>query len=850
MKKLYAILTSLFVMLAAAVPAHAVEMWVYGNINGNDQWGNAQFMHATEYVSNKFAVELNITQTSYFRISDNGGGTRYFAPKDNDNKDMEMSVGNTTYYTQKNNNIDQGKAFKVTPGHYILLAEYYPGGNDWGLQLKEFQPYLFGNFNGTDKWKDPNKNQVKLNKSGNEYSASLNITSDSYFKLVNGDNLFYTCNDTNNDQTMADGQTYDARRIGNSGDGKAFMLTPGQWTLTATNNSDIDKWQIKAVKQTFIAPDKEITLQEDLLPKGDFEPVKFKYDAATGNYVATAVFGNQNHHWFRIKYNGKYYHPNGDSKLNSGDTANGVAADNDQQSVWRFNSPATYIFTITKIDDNNITFKVEALPSNYYLSGNVNGWMKLVRNDGDKSEKVSLEKMAPYMMQPCADKAGWYVLDFAGIGNGKMFGQFQILKDGNFRSNHWYLTDGETIDWNATFSESESSPSNMATSVDKNGKNLHLAHNYYKNAKVYFNPTTNQGYIVGEPEDLYVYYYSDTNPDGDLDVTIGADSENHHNYWTNDDIRKAKFEKVTDKNVLAAIAANDPVINDLKEYLDANPQNTGNLYRYRVAPGLCQQYYADNQEFFFNFKVNGADQKILPSTSTHSLLGENHYFINYNLPAIFVQVVDHIGVTHKVGDVANGSILNSASIRYITIDENGTPKYLNAGGEMVDNMYSAEEFPITDGKVFDVEGTPEAIYKNGIWNHEVIASKAGNDEPWREGVKSVSVANASRYFEIQIDLQNGDNKYTLYFSDFVHNADGTLKRPEVATANYQLSHQDKPVILSVHHDALTGVADITADDSADSPAVFYNLQGVRVANPTAGQIYIKVTSAGSEKVIF
>ena len=226
-----------------------------------------------------------------------------------------------------------------------------------------------------------------------------------------------------------------------------------------------------------------------------------------------------------------------------------MAADNDQQSVWRFNSPATYIFTITKIDDNNITFKVEALPSNYYLSGNVNGWMKLVRNDGDKSEKVSLEKMAPYMMQPCADKAGWYVLDFAGIGNGKMFGQFQILKDGNFRSNHWYLTDGETIDWNATFSESESSPSNMATSVDKNGKNLHLAHNYYKNAKVYFNPTTNQGYIVGEPEDLYVYYYSDTNPDGDLDVTIGADSENHHNYWTNDDIRKAKFEKVTENRL-------------------------------------------------------------------------------------------------------------------------------------------------------------------------------------------------------------------------------------------------------------------------------------------------------------
>lgn len=48
---------------------------------------------------------------------------------------------------------------------------------------------------------------------------------------------------------------------------------------------------------------------------------------------------------------------------------------------------------------------------------------------------------------------------------------------------------------------------------------------------------------------------------------------------------------------------------------------------------------------------------------------------------------------------------------------------------------------------------------------------------------------------------------------------------------------------------LTGISDIV-DDTDNGPAVYYNLQGVRVDNPTAGNIYIKVTRKGSEKILF
>lgn len=48
---------------------------------------------------------------------------------------------------------------------------------------------------------------------------------------------------------------------------------------------------------------------------------------------------------------------------------------------------------------------------------------------------------------------------------------------------------------------------------------------------------------------------------------------------------------------------------------------------------------------------------------------------------------------------------------------------------------------------------------------------------------------------------------------------------------------------------LTGISEIV-EDTDNGPAVYYNLQGVRVDNPTAGNIYIKVTRKGSEKILF
>ena len=45
-----------------------------------------------------------------------------------------------------------------------------------------------------------------------------------------------------------------------------------------------------------------------------------------------------------------------------------------------------------------------------------------------------------------------------------------------------------------------------------------------------------------------------------------------------------------------------------------------------------------------------------------------------------------------------------------------------------------------------------------------------------------------------------------------------------------------------------GIHDVVTDQPADAPVEYYNLQGIRVANPTHGQIYIQRQGATATKI--
>lgn len=83
------------------------------------------------------------------------------------------------------------------------------------------------------------------------------------------------------------------------------------------------------------------------------------------------------------------------------------------------------------------------------------------------------------------------------------------------------------------------------------------------------------------------------------------------------------------------------------------------------------------------------------------------------------------------------------------------------------------------------------------------------------------------YLPERVDVANDDNHYWFENSDLYA----------------KLKASDLP------DGVLTGISEIV-EDTDNSPAVYYNLQGVRVDNPAAGNIYIKVTRKGSEKILF
>lgn len=83
------------------------------------------------------------------------------------------------------------------------------------------------------------------------------------------------------------------------------------------------------------------------------------------------------------------------------------------------------------------------------------------------------------------------------------------------------------------------------------------------------------------------------------------------------------------------------------------------------------------------------------------------------------------------------------------------------------------------------------------------------------------------YLPERVDVANGANHYWFENSDLYA----------------KLKASDLP------DGVLTGISEIV-DDTDNGPAVYYNLQGVRVDSPAAGNIYIKVTRKGSEKILF
>ncbi|MDE7119582.1 MAG: hypothetical protein K2O10_03140, partial [Muribaculaceae bacterium] len=98
-----------------------------------------------------------------------------------------------------------------------------------------------------------------------------------------------------------------------------------------------------------------------------------------------------------------------------------------------------------------------------------------------------------------------------------------------------------------------------------------------------------------------------------------------------------------------------------------------------------------------------------------------------------------------------------------------------------------------------------------------------------------------------------DQKY-YYFRDaddagkMVVAADGDLQWNIDEAGNYDVTANTVANTISIAPAQQVGIGEIEATTAAD--AAYYNLQGVRVANPERGAMLIKVAGGKASKVIF
>ena len=98
--------------------------------------------------------------------------------------------------------------------------------------------------------------------------------------------------------------------------------------------------------------------------------------------------------------------------------------------------------------------------------------------------------------------------------------------------------------------------------------------------------------------------------------------------------------------------------------------------------------------------------------------------------------------------------------------------------------------------------------------------------------------------------KNESNVLEVAKSDIAPDANGNQQYLNYVTVAPDGTMSNTIAALAVDKDgATTGVADIAVEGVEAAP-VYYNLQGVRVANPAAGNLYIKVAGKKATKVLF
>lgn len=521
----------------------------------------------------------------------------------------------------------------------------------------------------------------------------------------------------------------------------------------------------------------------------------------------------------------------------------------------------------------------------YYFLGDVNNWMndgtyKINVNGKEKEYGYGYSKAengvrAEYQFVPTELNGddSWYVLDMSKTKTGgKLWGQFIIVQDkgvfqpAKLEENRHDGRDvinwkGNWEQWSNAYDRTDKNnylketvkaytdvPSNLADSAGVAEKvrrsNFHLDHNLYKGVKIYFNPTTSKIFMTySDYQDFYIYLSTDADRkvNGDRKVNVIKESMNNDNY-------------TLDFSSLRVVNSNGTIVSDTDNKMEhvviddgsegdelPNGLKFTNYWKIKIPNGLEGP---SGQKFMVSL-YNAKDENAQKMTS---IFLNNLYFIDgvrvFATPSADVEVA---AVSYRIyglpddGDPENLQIFaadgTQKAVKEDPHDEFGwvALQWGKFGYHPTSTTWWAgtvpAEYTQKTGFYPSFKDEARTVY------HEVPASHASDCIQWKITYgKRPSAANGMKKTRTGVQL----NPAT---------ADLTVDRSDL-NADWVLNGRHKELVIGV----ATGVEDIEMEDGEISEEgeavapVYYNLQGVRVAEPQHG-LYIKVTGNKSEKIL-
>lgn len=430
------------------------------------------------------------------------------------------------------------------------------------------------------------------------------------------------------------------------------------------------------------------------------------------------------------------------------------------------------------------------------------------------------------------------------------------------------------------------------------GSNLGTQCNAVENAVFWFNPGNDTEAprirITGTPKDYFIFYNMEdakVNPDMKSETeywvraAINSGKPNTNNYFlagieygdytlpfydingntgahmnVNEGIDLAPYdlEHMTERELNNLFFSNSDIVNSiLSEKMLPNGRSIKNckVWIAKITSGFVNPA-GTKYNMTFNKAMTDADRK-----ATRTLTTRHYYFFPQ-------QAGLHVHV--NIDEILAGDKVESAKVAYRlykTDNQYNTIAILH-GSDVTAEGHRKTEILHKVGSALPLTKDSEAT--NGIgWYECTKHNKSEWDAPsniednWYvswingEGRREVAYDDNSAFVQFRLTITmkeeqqpasraaEGEGETQVYYLP---------ERVDVANdANhYWFENSDLYVKLKASDlpdGVLTGISEIV-DDTDNGPAVYYNLQGVRVDNPAAGNIYIKVTRKGSEKILF